>query len=237
MSTDTSSTMIAVDDGEFSAHLALPSAAPAPGIVVLQEIFGVNDNIKAIADWLAQSGFCVCAPDLFWRLEPNFVCNMGGTPDEALYARAFELFPKFDFARAAPDIQASISWLRQHKACNGKVGVLGYCLGGNLAYLSAVRTDSDVSVGYYGVNISAHLGEADAIRKPLLLHIATADEFVSPEEQSAMHHVLDGHSQATLHDYADEPHGFARKGSEHYSATNAPLADARSLEFLRGALT
>lgn len=231
---------IDVADGHFSAHLALPSAAPAaqgaPGLIVLQEIFGINDNIKSIASWLAESGFCALAPDLFWRLEPNFVCDMGGEPNEAKQARAFELFPQFDLATAAPDIQASLNALRAHAACNGKVGVIGYCLGGQLAYLAAARTDSQASVGYYGVNIANHLKEADAIRKPLMLHIAGADEFVPPDAQAAMHQGLDGHPQVTLWDYADEPHGFARRSSEHYSGKNAPLADERSLAFLRKAL-
>jgi carboxymethylenebutenolidase len=116
---------------------------------------------------------------------------------------------RFDQDEGVRDIEATIRAARARLPEGGKVGVVGYCLGGRLAYMVAARTDVDASVGYYAVGIPGLLGEKDAIANPLMLHIAGADHFVTPDQQRSMHEGLDGHKRVTLHDYPGEDHGFA----------------------------
>lgn len=215
-------------DGNFSGYLALPAGGTGPGIVVIQEIFGVNHVMRDIADDLAAKGFVALCPDLFWRLEPGIQIT-DKTPEE--WDRAFELFGAFDVDAGMTDIQATIDALRTHEACNGKVGAVGYCLGGLLAYLTAARTNADAAVGFYGVNIQEKLDEAKNIKNPLMLHIAKKDGFVPAEAQVAVHAGLDGNAHVKLHDYAGMEHAFARVGGEHYDAENAKLANSRTLDF------
>ncbi|MEX0921356.1 MAG: dienelactone hydrolase family protein [Rhodovibrionaceae bacterium] len=221
---------IKVPDGEFFAYVAEPAQTPAPAIVVIQEIFGVNQVMRDICAWLAGAGFIAVCPDLFWRIEPGIELT---DKTEEEWARAFELFGAFDPDKGAEDIQAAIAAARVHQGCNGKVGTIGYCLGGKMAYLSATRTDSDASVGYYGVQIDQLLGEAGKIAKPLMLHIATEDQFVPKESQQAMIDGLSGNPQATLHVYEGNDHAFARVGGAHYDAEAAERANRRSLDFLK----
>ena len=150
---------IPTNGGAFDAYLARPAqAGPAPGVVVIQEIFGVNSNIKGVADWLAGEGYCALALDLFWRLERNVSIT---DPDDAELEKAFGLMTAFDQDAGVGDIQAAIDFLRADKdLCTGKVGTLGFCLGGKMAYLSATGTDADANIGYYGVGIQDMLDEA-----------------------------------------------------------------------------
>jgi carboxymethylenebutenolidase len=225
--------MISTPDGAMAVHVAKPNAAKAPGIVLIQEIFGINKVMKQTAQRLAEAGFVVACPDLFWRIEPGIDLD---DHTEAGMKRAFELFGIFDADKGMQDIAATIAWLRHYPQCNGKAGAIGYCLGGKLAYLTATRTDVDASVGYYGVMIDQLLGEAGNIKKPLMLHIAGKDQFVSPEAQAAIHKGLAAHAHVTLHDYPGEEHAFARINGEHYSAQSAPLADRRTIDFLNSHL-
>lgn len=224
---------ITTPDGTFGGYLALPASGTGPGLIVVQEIFGVNANIRALTDWYAAQGFVAFAPDLFWRIEPGIELT---DQSEAEWKKAFELFGKFDADAGAKDIQAAINSLRGHAACTGKVGVIGFCLGGKMAYLAATRCDSDASIGYYGVGIQDMLDEADQIKNPLMLHIAGLDEFVPPEAQSAIEAGIGGHAQVTLHIYPDDDHAFAREGGAHYSAQSASLAHQRTLDLLNAAL-
>ncbi len=225
------------EDGDFSAYLAMPETLntdePAPGVVVIQEIFGVNENIKSIADWLAGQGFVALAPDLFWRLEPD-VSLTDKTEEE--WQKAFSLMNDFDPQKGVTDIQSTINTLRSHPACNGKAGLIGYCLGGKMAYMAACGTDIDAAVGYYGVGIQDMLAEAENISNPLMLHIAGKDAFVPPEAQAAIETALGKHPQITLHVYADDDHAFAREGGEHYAAASAATANDRTLNLLESVL-
>ena len=221
---------ISTPDGDMSGYLASPSAGRGPGIVVIQEIFGVNGFVRAIADGFAARGFFALAPDLFWRLEPNIQLT---DKTDAEWKRAFDLMGKFDIDRGVKDIQSTITQLREQPGCTGKVGTVGYCLGGLLAYLSATRTDSDASVGYYGVNIQKMIGEAKNIRHPLLLHIAAADEYVPPEAQKEIVGGLAGNPLATTHVYPNMNHAFARMGGAHFDHANAELANGRTSMFFR----
>jgi carboxymethylenebutenolidase len=217
-------------DGSFAGYLASPAAGRGPGIVVIQEIFGVNAAMRAVADELAASGFFALVPDLFWRLEPGIQLT---DKTDAEWQRAFALMNRFDAALGVKDIQATISQLRTLAGCTGKVGAVGYCLGGLLAYLTAARTDSDASVGYYGVNIQTMLGEAAAIRKPVMLHIAGKDEFVPPEAQKQIVDTLGANPLIAIHRYPEMNHAFARPGGKHYDQANAGLANSRTATFFR----
>jgi carboxymethylenebutenolidase len=221
------------DGAEMGGYLALPEGGSGPGVVVIQEIFGVNQVMRDITDDLAAQGFVALSPDLFWRIEPSIQLT---DQSEAEWARAFELFQAFDVPKGVEDIQATISHLRGLSACTGKVGGTGYCLGGLLAYLSATRTDIDAAVGYYGVGIENMTAEAANITKPLILHIAREDGFCKPEAQAAIHAALDSNANVTIHDYEGEDHAFARKGGEHYSAKAEALANGRTLELFNSAL-
>ncbi|HLJ63911.1 MAG TPA: dienelactone hydrolase family protein, partial [Stellaceae bacterium] len=155
----------AKDGGKFRAYLATPEKGSGPGIVLLQEIYGVNASIRAAADIYAEEGYVVLAPDIFWRIEPGV--ELGWS--EAERARAMALYQKLDIDRAIEDIAATLAALRALPACKGKVGALGFCLGGLLAYLTAARTDIDAAVSYYGVGIERYLGEARKVKIPMVL--------------------------------------------------------------------
>src|SRR4051812_11280686 len=177
---------IKTPDGDFSAYVARPGAAKAPAVVVIQEIFGVNQVMRDITDGLAAQGYLAICPDLFWRIEPGIDIT---DHSEAEWKRAFELFNAFDVEAGVKDIQATIDAIRADAGCNGKVGSVGFCLGGLLAYLTATRTDVDAAVAYYGVGIDKHLTEN--VSHPLLMHVAAEDGFVPKEAQGAIHAALD----------------------------------------------
>ena len=216
--------------GEFGAYIALPDTTPAPGIVVAQEIFGVNQVMRDICDWLAGQGYVAACPDLFWRIEPGIQLT---DKTEAEWARAFELFNLFDVGKGIEDMKKTLTQLRGHEACNGRAGTIGYCLGGKIAYLMATRSDADCNVSYYGVGLDELLGEAWQIRKPLLMHMASKDQFVPPEAQQKIKAALSDHGQISLHVYDGQDHAFARVGGEHYDAAAATLANDRTLAFLK----
>jgi carboxymethylenebutenolidase len=215
------------DSDEFDAYLAVPASGYGPGVVVLQEIFGVNDYMRSVADWYAAHGFVAICPDLFWRIERGI--QLSGSGDD--WNKAIDLYQRLDEAKAVDD-SAAMNFLRQHAACNGRVGAVGFCLGGNLAYLLSVRFKPDCAVGYYGVSIEKSLDEAKNLTSPLLLHVAGQDNFCPPEAQAAIHAALDSNPLVTIHDYPEREHAFGRPGGEHYHPADAELANLRSIEFL-----
>ncbi len=224
----------AADEGRFSAYLALPAGAgPAPGMVVIQEIFGINDTVRAICDDYAARGFIAIAPDLFWRQQPGI--QLDSTTKEG-WDKAMTLFQGFSETKGVEDLIATLAWLRAHQRCNGKVGTVGFCLGGKLAFLMATRSDIDASVGYYGVGIEGSVGEAGAITKPLMLHVADQDSFSSPKAQKEILAALGSNTHVTIHVYPGVDHAFARKGGDNYEAEAAQSADRRSAEFFESNL-
>ncbi len=215
-------------DGTIPAYVARPVGAPKAAIVVIPEIFGVNEGIRQKCDKWAEAGYLAVAPDIFWRFAPGVELN----PDiEAELNEAFGYFQQYDPTDGVYDIESTIRWIRR-EAGVAKVGCAGYCLGGRLAYMAAARTDIDASVGYYGVMIDTMLDEAHRIANPLLLHIANEDQFVSPEAQAAMHAGLDDHPRVTLFDYPGMPHGFAAEMGDRRHDAEARLADSRTAAFL-----
>jgi carboxymethylenebutenolidase len=214
-------------DAAFTGYIARPQGAPKAAVIVIQEIFGVNPGIRQKCDKLAAEGYIALAPDLFWRLKPGITLD----PDVAEeFAEALDWMGQFDQDAGIRDIQAAINFLKDAEGA-GKVGCVGYCLGGRLAFMTAARTDIDASVGYYGVGIDGLLGEANAIANPVMLHIPTADGFVPAEAQAAMHEGLDAHPKVTLHDYAGLDHGFATEVGKRRDEAAATLADARTAAF------
>lgn len=226
-------TVPAKDGGDFKAYIAMPDKTPAPAVIVIQEIFGINHVMRKKCDWLASQGYIAICPDLFWRIEPGIEIT---DKTDAEWARAFELFQAFDVDKGIEDIRATKHTMRGHADCTGKVGCLGYCLGGKLAYLMGTRSDIDVSVGYYGVGIQDMLNEAGDIRKPLMLHIAEQDEYVDAAAQDKIKSTLRGNSHVEIHSYRGMDHAFSRPGGKHYDAEAAALADGRTLDFLKANL-
>jgi carboxymethylenebutenolidase len=217
----------AFDGGEFDAYLALPASGYGPGIVVLQEIFGINQYLRDVADWYAAHGFVALVPDLFWRIQPGV--ELTDNADD--WKKAIELYEAIDEEKAVEDSAATLAFLRKHTACSGRVGAVGFCMGGNLAYLLSVRFKPDCAVGYYGVSTEKYLDEAKNLSSPLMLHIAGQDKFCPPEAQAQIHAALDSNPLVTIHDYPDTGHAFARLGGEHYDPAAAELANLRTLEF------
>ncbi|HAV49342.1 MAG TPA: carboxymethylenebutenolidase [Brevundimonas sp.] len=213
-------------DKDFMAYVARPEGTPRAAIVVIQEIFGINAGIRRKCDLLAEDGYLAVAPDLFWQLGEGIELDPDIEPE---FQKALDLMGKFDQDAGVRDIEATIKWAR--KDCDKKVGAVGYCLGGRLAYMTAARTDSDATVGYYAVGIDELLREKHAISNPLMLHIPTEDGFVDKETQKAMHEGLDDHPKVTLHDYQGMDHGFATQFGKRRNEENAQLADKRTMEF------
>lgn len=221
--------------GDFNAYVATPDGTPKAAIIVIQEIFGVNPGIRQKCDNWAKAGYLAVAPDLFWRMKPGIELD----PDvESELNEAFGYFQRFADEKGSDtailDIEAAIKAIRAGLGgAEGlkMIGCVGYCLGGRLAYLTATRTDIDASVGYYGVMIDQALGESHAISRPLMLHIPTADHFVGPDAQAAIHAGLDDHPKVTLHDYEGLDHGFAAEMGNRRDEAGANLADSRTAAF------
>ena len=213
---------------QIPAYVARPAASPKAAIIVIPEIFGVNPGIQQKCETWASEGYLAIAPDIFWRFAPGVELDPD-VPEQL--QEAFGYFGQYDPDLGIQDIEAAIHHIRRTEGI-GKVGLVGYCLGGRMAYMAAARTDIDASVGYYGVMIDQMLGESHAIANPLMLHIPTADHFVGPEAQAAIHAGLDSHPKVTLHDYPGLDHGFAAEMGDRRDEAGAQLADGRTRAFL-----
>ncbi len=220
----------AADGGSFGGYLALPAKTPAPALVVVQEIFGVNQVMRDLCDGFAAQGYVAFCPDIFWRIEPGIELT---DKTEGEWKQAFELMQKFDIDQGVEDLKAALAALRGHEATTGKAGSVGYCLGGKLAFLMATRSDSDANVSYYGVGLEGLLNELPQLSNPLLLHVASEDQFVPKEAQEKVLAAVEGNDLVTAYVYQGNDHAFAREGGEHYDAQAAETANMRSLDFFR----
>jgi carboxymethylenebutenolidase len=218
-------TIQSLDGGEFSAYLTLPAGGRGPGVVVLQEIFGVNSFIREVCDWYAGHGFVAIAPDLFWRIQP------GVDLESKDFDKAIGMLERLDRDKAVEDAGATLAFLRAHPACNGRAGAVGYCLGGWLAYALAVRYQPDSACGYYGVRIENSLHEAKNLPCSLMLHIAELDKYTPPPVVEQIRAALSPNPRVTIHFYPNSDHAFARPTGPHYDAAAAELANLRTLEF------
>ena len=217
------------DRKSFRGYLATPPGRKGPGILLCQEIFGINDHIREIADQYAEEGYFVLAPDLFHRLEPNVELGYG----EEDLKKAFGFYQRFDEDKAARDIKSAVGVLRKVKGCNGKVAALGYCLGGKLAYLAASRAGVDAAIGYYGVGIENNLKEAKKIKVPLLLHFAGNDRFVPPSAVAKIRKGLAKLPEFESYVYPGTDHAFNCKERPSYDRPASGMAYSRSIAFLR----
>jgi carboxymethylenebutenolidase len=221
--------LVTAADGKFNAYVARPAATPAPAVVVLQEIFGVNADIRATCDELAERGFIAIAPDLFWRESPGLDLNSWSTSE---WQRALEIYRAFDLDRGVGDVTATVHAARELAGSSGKVGVMGYCLGGLMTFLTAARMPVDAGVEYYGGNTDQHLGEAGAVRAPLLIHLGEEDEFISKDAQQQIRAAFAGMPNVRIFNYPGCAHAFARHTGAHFNADAARLANDRTFRFL-----
>jgi carboxymethylenebutenolidase len=216
-------------DGAFGAYIARPKALPAPAVVVLQELFGVNADIRKTCDELAEQGFVAVAPDLFWRQEPGVDLSV---TSEADWRHGLRLYQAYDRDAGARDVKDAAEVVAKLPECAGKVAVLGYCLGGLMTFLTAVRYGVDAGVAYHGGDTEKYLGEIDGLHAPLLMHLAEEDEFISKSAQTEIKTALAGRPNATVYSYPGQRHAFSRHNGKHYNATAAALAHERTYEFL-----
>jgi carboxymethylenebutenolidase len=218
------------DGGKFNAFAVYPdSDLPAPGVIVIQEIFGVNANMRLVTEHLSQAGYLAICPDLFWRQEPNLQLDDHNEKD---MEKAFKLYSGFNVDLAIEDLKATLAFIRSQPESTGKVGTVGYCLGGKLAYLMAARSDSDCNISYYGVGLEDMLGEAKSIHTPLLLHVAEKDKFVPLPAQDRIIHTLNKMPNVEVHVYPGVDHAFARTGGANYDKEAAHRANYSTADFL-----
>jgi carboxymethylenebutenolidase len=220
-------TNIKGDDGEFRAYVAKPSGPAKGAVVVIQEIFGVNAVMRGKCDWLAREGFWALAPDLFWRIKPGIELT---DQTDGEWKQAIDYMNRCDKNLAVEDVQATITAARVMGA--KKIGCMGYCMGGYIAFLAACRTDTDATVAYHGGGIHTALGEAGAIKKPVLLHNPMKDSFIPMEALNTIRETLKSNPLVTIYEYAEQDHAFTREGGAHYDEAAKQLADGRTIEFL-----
>jgi carboxymethylenebutenolidase len=222
----------AADGGTFSGYLAMPESGSGPGLILLQEIFGVNQHIRDLADLYADEGYVVLAPDLFWRMKPRV--ELGYSEDD--FKTAFSYYQRFDIDQAILDSGDALRALRGSAGCTGKVGAIGFCLGGKLAYLAAARLPVDAAVGYYGVAIEKHLAEAKSITCPIALHFASEDKFVPDATRTAIKQALAGNDHTEIYVYLGADHAFNNPRRDTYHRPSASLAHSRTISFVRRAI-
>jgi carboxymethylenebutenolidase len=216
-------------DGAFGAYIARPKVLPAPAVVVLHEVFGVNADIRKTCDELAKQGFIAVAPDLFWRQEPGVDLSVTSEPD---WRHGLRLNQADDRDAGARDVKDASDVVAKLPDCTGKVAVRGYCLGGLMTFPTAVRYGVDAAVAYHGGDTEKYLGEVDGLHAPLLMHLGEEDEFISKPAQAEIKTALAGKTNATVCSYPGQYHAFSRHNGAHYNAAAAALANSRTSEFL-----
>jgi carboxymethylenebutenolidase len=216
----------------FRGYLSVPASGSGPGLVLLQEIFGVNATMRAAADLFAEEGYVSLVPDLFWRLQPGIELGY----DQADRAQALAYYKKFEVDQGVADIGAALQALRSRPECTGKTGVVGFCLGGLLAYLSAARLPVDAAVGFYGGGIDQHLDETARIRCPLLLHFGDKDEHIPQASVQKVQAALAGRPEVSILRYPSAGHGFYLPGRASFHFLSAQMAHSPTIGLLRQAL-
>ena len=221
-------------DGAFGAYMARPKTLPAPAVVVLQEIFGVNMDMRETCDELAAQGFIAVCPDLFWRQEPGLDLNHWS---DAEWKKGLALYAAYDRDKGVRDIVDTAHAAGQLDGASGKVGVMGFCLGGLMTFLTAAREKIDAAVAYHGGETEKYLDEADKITAPMLMHLAEEDEFISKEAQTKIKAALSNKPNVEIYSYPGCKHAFARHTGTHYNAAAAAKANRRTWQFLHDHLS
>ncbi len=222
-------TIDAKDGGTFKAYMAVPAGGSGPAIVLLQEIFGVNQHMRDVADYYAEEGYVVIAPDLFWRLEPGI--ELGYSDPE--FAKALSHMQAFDLAKATEDIAQTVAAARARPEVKGMVGALGFCLGGKLAYIAAAHAGVDCAVSYYGVGIEGMLDDAAKITCPMVLHFAALDKFVPMEAVEKIQAAFAGRTDVEFYVYPGVDHAFNTPERESYDKPSSIMAHTRSIALFR----
>jgi carboxymethylenebutenolidase len=217
------------DEGTFKAYLATPETGSGPGMLLFQEIFGVNRSIREIADYYAEEGYVVLAPDLFWRIEPGIELGYG----ESDFEKAMDNYQHFDVDQSIEDCVDALRVLRDLDECTGKVGALGFCLGGKIAYLIAARTDVDCAVSYYGAGIEQKLDEAAHIRCPMVFQFGELDRTIPAEARDQIKQAFAGRREVEFYLYPGCSHAFASKERDSYDKPAALMAHSRSIALFR----
>jgi carboxymethylenebutenolidase len=221
-------TITASDGGKFGGYLALPKGGPAPGVVIIQEIFGVNAHIRNVVEEYAAAGYVAIAPDLFWRIEPNL--QLGYTPDDIQKARTFR--GKFNFDLGVRDIESAMKTIRAMPECNRKLAVVGYCFGGLMAYLTAARTDVAAASCYYGGGIDGYIGEAASVKCPIQFHFGSADKAIPPTVWDKVRGAFARRKDAEVFIYEGAEHGFNCNLRASFNPEASKLARTRTMELL-----
>jgi carboxymethylenebutenolidase len=217
-------------NGAFRAYIARPDELPAPAVVVLQELFGVNSDIRKHCDELAELGFIAVAPDLFWRQEPGVDLSV---TSEADWQHGLRLYQVYDRDAGVRDVEDTADTMANMPECTGKIAVLGYCLGALMTFLTAVRYRVDAAVAYHGGDTEKYLGEVGGLHSPILMHLGEEDEFISKSAQAEIKKTLATKPNATVYSYPGQRHAFSRHNGAHYNAAAAALANGRTSEFLK----
>jgi carboxymethylenebutenolidase len=217
-------------DGVMGAYMAIPEGEPVGAVIAIMEIWGVNHTMREHAKEFAEAGFVCLVPDLFWRQEPGVELSDGNPED---VKKAFDLYYDFDYDVGVEDMVDTWKYLEARPECNGKVGAVGYCLGGKLCYLMCCRTDIDCAVAYYGTYIEHNIREAPNLHRPFMLHMAMKDRWVQAEVNDLLERRLSPNPLVTIHKYPGADHAFARHGGKTYSQPEADRALALSVDFFR----
>jgi carboxymethylenebutenolidase len=216
-------------NGEFGAYMVRPNALPAPAVIVLHEVFGVNADIRQTCNELAEQGFIAVAPEMYWREEANVDLSVTSEPD---WQHGLRLNQAYDRDAGARDIRDTAILAAKLPECTGKVAVLGYCIGGLMTFLTAARFGADAAVAYHGGDTEKYLDETDRIDAPLLMHLGEEDEFISKAAQAQIKGALAKRRSATVYSYPGQYHAFSRHNGAHYNAAAAASAHERTYKFL-----
>jgi carboxymethylenebutenolidase len=223
---------ISSDDGrEFAAYCTVPESGRGPGMLLFQEIFGINDNMRTLAERLANEGYVTLVPDMFWRIEPRFERK-----DESGMGDAFAIVQKFDFGTAVTDIQSTHAHLLAMEECSGKVGAVGFCLGGGLAFAAATMSrvegrGPDAAVCYYGSPVNDLLEHVEHLECPTLFHYGNNDAFIAEEKIAEVEQAVSNRPGVAFHRY-DAGHAFSNwDAPSMYNKEAAEAAWSRTVEF------
>jgi carboxymethylenebutenolidase len=229
-----STVSVPLRDGNMGAYLALPDGPPKGAVIAIMEIWGVNETMRTHAKEFADAGYICLVPDVFWRQEPNVDLSDKNLQD---VIKAFDLYYEFDYNLAVQDMDQTAQYLKNLPGFDGKVGAVGYCLGGKLCYLMCCRTDIDCAVAYYGTYIEHEIKEVKNLHRPFLLHMAMKDRWVQKEVNDLLERKLGASPLVTIHKYPEADHAFARHGGLTYRKAEADEALKVTLDFFDNHLT
>jgi len=220
--------IVPLRNGNMGAYLAIPEGKPKGAIIAIMEIWGVNETMRTHAKEFSDAGYICIVPDLFWRQEPNVELSDKKSED---IKKAFDLYYDFDYDLAVNDMKDTEKYLKNLSDYDGKVGAVGYCLGGKLCYLMCCRTNIDCAIAYYGTYIEHHIKEVTNLHRPFLLHMAMKDRWVQKEVNDLLERKLNKNPLVTICKYPDADHAFARHGGLTYKKSEADEALKISLKF------